>query len=86
MPCELAPLGSPYPPTETRPGTRLIVQPVSSPELPWSIDIVSTQVQAMLEGFLSTGVAINKRLGWRSRGFGSQRKDTIHLRPMNQAE
>lgn len=82
--CDVPPLGAATPPAETRAGLRLIVQPLTPADLPWSIDITSTKVQAMLEGFLRSGIHVNQRLGWRSKGFGVHRRDTLHLKPLNQ--
>ena len=85
-PVDVAPLGEEPPYSSERAGLRLLVQPLSDPNLPWAIDVTSSQVMAMLEGFLATGQHYGLRLAWRSRGFGSLRKDTIHLRPLNQGE
>jgi hypothetical protein len=65
-----------------RPGVRLLTMPLTQSPPFYTIDITSTQVQAMLEGFLGTGAGIGKILSWRARGFGSLRKDTIRIRPM----
>ena len=83
-PVDVPPLGEEPPYTSERAGLRLLVQPLSDPNLPWAIDVTSSQVMAMLEGFLATGQHYGLRLSWRSRGFGSLRKDTIHLRPMSE--
>lgn len=83
---EVPPLGAATPPTETRAGLRLLVQPITPADLPWSIDVTSTKVQAMLEGFLKSGVHVSQRLGWRSSGFGVHRRDTLHLRPLQPGE
>ena len=83
-PVDVPPLGEEPPYSSERAGLRLLVQPLSDPNLPWAIDVTSSQVMAMLEGFLATGQHYGLRLSWRSRGFGSLRKDTIHLRPLNQ--
>jgi hypothetical protein len=75
--------------TETSPAraaTRLLVRPLEGEDLPWHLDVTSTQVRTMLEGFLATGNHVGLRLSWRSRGFGSTRKDTIHLRPLRPGE
>ena len=85
-PTEVAPLGAATPPAETRSGLRLLVRPITPTDMPWAIDITSTQVQAMLEGFLRSGIHLQQRLGWRSRGFGVHRRDTIHLRPLRPGE
>lgn len=73
-------------PSDARPGTRLLVRPIEGDQLPWTIDVTSTQAQAMLEGFLRSGNHVGLRLSWRSRGFGVLRKDTIHLRPVRPGE
>lgn len=83
---DVPPLGAEYPPAEARPGLRLLCRPVSSHDLPWSIDITSTATQAMLEGFLRSGIHVGQRLGWRSRGFGVNRRDTLYLRPLKPGE
>lgn len=83
---DVPPLGTQPPYANTRAGIRLLVQPLAGADLPWTIDITSTQVKAMLEGFLATGRHVGLRLGWRSRGYGVLRKDTISLSPMNRAE
>jgi hypothetical protein len=72
--------------SDPRPGTRLLVRPIEGDDLPWTIDVTSTQAQAMLEGFLRSGNHVGLRLSWRSRGFGTRRKDTIHLRPVRPDE
>lgn len=65
--------------TSSRPGLRLMTQPVSGH--PWRplIDVTSSSVQAMLEGFLRSGVGVGKILSWQSKGAGVRRRDTIHL-------
>ena len=83
-PVDVPPLGEEPPYSSERAGIRLLVQPLSDPNLPWAIDVTSSVVMAMLEGFLATGQHYGLRLSWRSRGFGSLRKDTIHLRPMSE--
>lgn len=84
--CDVPPLGAATPPAETRAGLRLIVQPLTPTDLPWSIDITSTKVMAQLEGFLRSGIHVGQRLGWRSTGFGVHRRDTLHLRPLQPGE
>ena len=83
-PVDVPPLGEEPPYSSERAGLRLLVQPLSDPNLHWAIDVTSSQVMAMLDGFLGTGQHYGMRLSWRSRGFGSLRKDTLHLRPMSQ--
>lgn len=80
------PLGGETETSPARAATRLLVRPLEGGDLPWHIDVTSTQAQAMLEGFLATGNHVGLRLGWKSRGFGVRRKDTIHLRPLNPEE
>jgi hypothetical protein len=60
-----------------RPGLRLLVHPVAMLEPVTAIDIASTAVQAMLEGFLAAGVASGRLLSWRASGFGVRRRDTL---------
>ena len=79
---DVPPLAGETPVTPARPGKRLMVRPISPTNEPWIIDVTSTQALAMLEGFLGTGVHFQQRLGWRSRGFGVHRRDTLHLRPL----
>lgn len=78
------PLGTQPPYESARPGIRLLVRPLDDSGAPWTIDVTSTQAMAMLEGFLRTGAHVGQRLSWSSRGFGVLRKDTIHLRPVQQ--
>jgi len=65
-----------------RPGVRLLTLPLDDSPPIYSIDITSTAAIAMLEGFLSTGAHVGKRLTWRSGGTGRFRRDTIHLKPL----
>ena len=65
---------------------RLMWRPISDPALPLYCDVTSSQVNAMLEGFLHTAIIRGQRLAWRSRGFGVHRRDTIHLRPLKDGE
>lgn len=58
---------------------RLLVYPIKTTEPIFSIDITSSAVIAMLEGFLRNGSAIGKYLSWRSWGFGSKRRDMVIL-------
>jgi len=62
----------------TRDGIRLLVTPVAGlPPTP-TIDVTSTAALAMLEGFLGSGAHVGKTLTWRSLGFSSRRRDTLH--------
>jgi len=63
-----------------RPGVRLMVHPVATARPVYLLDVTSTAVQAMLEGFLRTGVAEGKFLSWSTSGFGRRRRDTIHIK------
>lgn len=74
------PEGAGFDETNARPGLRLMVEPVATSRPVHLIDITSSAVQAMLEGFLQSGVATGKLLSWQSRGFGRRRRDTIRLR------
>lgn len=65
--------------SSARPGIRLITQPVDASTPLYLIDVTSTAVQAMLEGFLGSGVAVGKVLSWQSKGAGVRRRDTIHI-------
>lgn len=78
-PIEVPPIGGATDSNPARPGVRLITMPVEGGPQHYVIDIVSTQAQAMLEGFLASGVHIGKRLSWRSKGYGVLRKDTIRI-------
>ncbi|HKD78796.1 MAG TPA: hypothetical protein VKH81_03835 [Candidatus Angelobacter sp.] len=64
-----------------RPGIRLQVHPIATSTPVYLLDVTSSAVQAMLEGFLRSGVATGKFLSWESRGFGARRRDTLHIRP-----
>lgn len=79
-------LGSELPYTDTRPGIRLLVRPIGGSPDCWTIDVTSTAMHAMLEGFLQTGNHAGLRLAWRSKGFGVKRRDTLHLRPLQPGE
>lgn len=46
------------------------------------VDITSTQVHAMLDGFLRLGTIHGKAVEFRSRGIGAIRRDSVHLKPM----
>jgi len=85
-PIDVPPLNSQPPYENARAGVRLLVRPVGSSPDVYTVDVTSTQVQAMLEGFLRTGNHVAQRLSWRSRGYGVRRKDTIHLRPLKPGE
>lgn len=78
---EVPPIGGVTDAAPARPGCRLITMPLPSGPPLFTIDITSTQTQAMLEGFLGTGVYIGKVLSWRARGFGVRRKDTLRITP-----
>lgn len=45
------------------------------------VDITSTQVHAMLDGFLRLGTIHGKAVEFRSRGIGAMRRDSLHLKP-----
>lgn len=76
---EVPPLGESYPHPDSRTGIRLYVRPLESEPASPVLDVTSTAVMAMLDGFLATGHHVGKRLEWRSRGFGSRRRDTLIL-------
>lgn len=78
-PIEVPPIGGATPENPARPGVRLITMPVADGPQHYVIDVVSTQAQAMLEGFLANGLHVGKRLSWRSKGYGVLRKDTIRI-------
>ena len=82
----IPPIGGETDTSPPRAGLRLLVRPLEGTDLPWHFDVTSTQVRAMLEGYLATGNHVGLRLSWSSRGFGSKRKDTIHLRPLQPGE
>jgi hypothetical protein len=77
---EVPPEGGATEASPARPGLRLYVHPVSTAEHVTSIDITSTAAQAMLEGFLRSGIAAGKYLSWQSAGFGPRRRDTVILK------
>lgn len=74
------PEGAGFDESNARPGLRIMVDPVATAYPVHLIDITSSAVQAMLEGFLQSGVATGKLLSWQSRGFGRRRRDTLRLR------
>lgn len=43
------------------------------------VDVTCSQPQAMLEGFLRSGVLIGKAVTFRASGRGPTRRDTIHI-------
>ena len=65
--------------SNARPGIRLQVHPEATDQPVYLIDITSSALQAMLEGFLRSGIANGKLLSWESHGFGARRRDTVHL-------
>jgi hypothetical protein len=77
---EVPPLGQEPGAADSRPGIRLYVSAIATPEPVHMIDITSTAVIAMLEGFLQSGTANGRYLTWRSSGFGPRRHDTVILR------
>ena len=79
---DVAPLNETLPNELARPGLRLLVVPIGGAPATPNIDVTSTAVQAMLEGFLQTGVHVGKTLSWQTLGFGKRRRDTLHIRPM----
>ena len=82
----LPPIGGETETSPARAATRLLVRPLGGDDLPLDIYVTSTQVRAMLEGFLTTGNHVGLRFCWTSKGFGSKRKDTIRLRPLKLGE
>jgi hypothetical protein len=76
----IPPEGAGFDESSSRPALRLMVAPVATARPVHLIDITSTAVQAMLEGFLQTGVATGKLLSWETRGFGPRRRDTVRIR------
>jgi len=83
---DVPPLNQELPNPLARPGIRLLVIPIGGAPATPAIDVTSTAVQAMLEGWLATGAHVGKRLAWRTLGFGVRRRDTLHIRPMEFGE
>jgi len=79
---DVPPLGQEAPHPLQRPGVRLLVSPIGGVPATATIDVTSTAVIAMLDGFLKSGAHVGKRLDWRATGFGLRRRDTLHLRPI----
>ena len=80
-PTLVPPLDTTAPEAAPRAGIRLLVTPVDGiPAVP-AIEVTSTAVIAMLDGFLANGVHVGKVLSWRSAGFGSRRRDTLRITP-----
>jgi hypothetical protein len=77
----IPPEGAGFDESQARPGIRIMVEPVSTARPVHLIDITSSAVQAMLEGFLQTGAATGKLLSWQTSGFGRRRRDTVRIRP-----
>ncbi len=82
LPIQVPPLNQPFPSELGQPGVRLLTRPLVSPEGPYVIDVTSSAVNAMLEGFLKSGAHVGKRLSWSSRGFGIRRRDTVKIEPL----
>jgi hypothetical protein len=78
-PVEVPALNQPTIGTETRPGVRLIGEPVQMVNPSYTIDVTSTNAMAMLEGFIALGQHVNRELAWSSRGWGVRRRDTVRL-------
>jgi hypothetical protein len=76
-PTQVPPLDASSGETQPRDGIRLLVYPVDNTPNTATIDITSTAVMAMLEGFLLSGAHVGKQLSWRSTGFSSRRRDTL---------
>ncbi len=74
-------LGNTAPDPPVRAGVRLLVTPVDGIPNTATIDVTSTAVIAMLDGFLANGVHVGKVLTWRSLGFSSRRRDTLRITP-----
>lgn len=78
-PTQVPPLDASSGETQPRDGIRLLVYPVDGIPNTATIDITSTAVIAMLDGFLANGLHIGKVLSWRSLGFSSRRRDTLRF-------
>lgn len=78
-PILVPPIGGATVENPARPAIRLITMPIAGGPQLYVIDVVSTQAQAMLEGFLANGLHVGKMLSWRSKGYGVLRKDTIRI-------
>lgn len=66
----------------TRQGIRLLCQPIDPWYPGWTIDVTSSAAMAMLEGFLSQGLTLGRRLSFETRGYGARRRDTIRIKPL----
>lgn len=78
-PVNVPPLGEDPPYSSTRPGIRLVGEPVAMTSPAYTIDMTSTATIAMLEGFVRQGLHINRVISWSSRGYGVRRRDTLIL-------
>ncbi|SRR5229473_7876408 len=83
---EVAPIGTDIGPLEGRPGTKLYARTLGDNPETVQIDVTSSAVRAMLEGFLHSGRHVGRALSWRSAGFGKLRRDTLHIRPLEPGE
>jgi len=64
------------------PTIRLYTRRLDKPSKMTHVDITTTQVQAMLDGFLRLGTIGGKAVEFRSRGQGPTRRDSVHIRPI----
>ena len=83
---EIPALGTDPPSDVMFPATRLFVRPLDSTPPYTTLDVVSSATRAMLEGFLQSGIHVNRRIGWKAQGWGVRRKDTLHIRPLKPGE
>lgn len=61
---------------------RLYTRRLDKPSKMTHVDVTTTQVQAMLDGFLRVGTIGGKAVEFRARGQGAQRRDSIHIKPI----
>lgn len=83
---EIPALGTDVPSDVSFPSTRLFVRSLGETQPLTTIDVVSSATRAMLEGFLATGIHVRHRIGWRAKGYGKLRRDTLSIRPLKPGE
>src|SRR5580658_29963 len=80
---DVPPLNQSLPNDLARPGLRMYVTPIGGLPATPIVDVTSSAVIAMLEGWLVSGAHVGKRLDWQTKGFGRRRRDTLHIRPLD---
>lgn len=69
-------------PSVTRPGLILQYRDPRGRLPGRTIGMTSGQAIAMLDGFLTRGLLVHRRLTAHARGYGRFRRDTIHIKPV----